>query len=57
VEALGAVFGARSALLKHEIAYVMGQMCEQQSVDILTDVLKVRSTQKQGQKPKWGFCS
>ena len=26
VEALGDVFGARSALLKHEVAYVLGQM-------------------------------
>ncbi|GFR42487.1 hypothetical protein Agub_g3282 [Astrephomene gubernaculifera] len=40
VSALGAVFGARSALLKHEVAYVMGQMQDAQAVQYLTDVLK-----------------
>ncbi|GIL45284.1 hypothetical protein Vafri_2444 [Volvox africanus] len=40
VSALGAVFGARSALLKHEVAYVMGQMQDPQAVEFLTHVLK-----------------
>ncbi|KAG2501308.1 hypothetical protein HYH03_001106 [Edaphochlamys debaryana] len=40
VAALGAVFGARSALLKHEVAYVMGQMQDAQAVEFLTGVLK-----------------
>ena len=41
VAALGAVFGARSALLKHEVAYVMGQMLDKKAVDFLSGVLKV----------------
>ncbi|KXZ51717.1 hypothetical protein GPECTOR_11g165 [Gonium pectorale] len=40
VAALGAVFGARSALLKHEVAYVMGQMQDPKAVEFLTEVLK-----------------
>ncbi|EFJ53045.1 deoxyhypusine hydroxylase [Volvox carteri f. nagariensis] len=40
VAALGAVFGARSALLKHEVAYVMGQMQDPKAVEFLTFVLK-----------------
>ncbi|PNG99063.1 Deoxyhypusine hydroxylase, partial [Tetrabaena socialis] len=42
VAALGAVFGCRSALLKHEVAYVMGQMQDPLAVEFLTNVLKVR---------------
>ncbi len=42
VGALGAVFKARSALLKHEVAYVMGQMQDAQAVEFLVQVLKVR---------------
>ncbi|GLC34047.1 hypothetical protein PLESTB_000831600 [Pleodorina starrii] len=40
VAALGAVFAARSALLKHEVAYVMGQMQDAKAVEFLTNVLK-----------------
>ncbi|KAG2432974.1 hypothetical protein HXX76_008702 [Chlamydomonas incerta] len=40
VAALGAVFGARSALLKHEVAYVMGQMLDKKAVEFLSGVLK-----------------
>ena len=36
VEALAASFGAsRSALLKHEVAYVLGQMQDAHAVDML----------------------
>jgi deoxyhypusine monooxygenase len=35
IEALGAAFSARSALLKHEIAYVLGQMQHPNAVDVL----------------------
>lgn len=38
-QVLGRIFGARSALLKHEVAYVLGQMCDGNSVQILMDVL------------------
>lgn len=44
--ALGAVFKARSALLKHEVAYVMGQMQDAQAVEFLVQVLKVRRAQQ-----------
>lgn len=40
VLALGEVFKARSALLKHEVAYVMGQLADQHSAAVLTEVLK-----------------
>lgn len=43
VEALGRVFAASSALLKHEVAYVLGQMQDPSSATILTNVLKVRA--------------
>ena len=36
VEALGASFGAQSALLKHEVAYVLGQMQDAHAVATLT---------------------
>lgn len=39
VEALGAAFADSSALLRHEIAYVMGQMGDAHAVPILIDVL------------------
>ncbi|KAG1674938.1 hypothetical protein FOA52_014731 [Chlamydomonas sp. UWO 241] len=39
VKALGDVFGARSALLKHEVAYVLGQMQDPESTRYLVDVL------------------
>lgn len=35
VEALGAAFAARSALLKHEVAYVLGQMQDPGALDVL----------------------
>lgn len=35
VDALGAAFGARSALLKHEVAYVLGQMQNSGALDVL----------------------
>lgn len=44
VAALGEVFKARSALLKHEVAYVMGQMQHQTSTAMLTAVLKVSAS-------------
>ncbi|KAK9811729.1 hypothetical protein WJX72_009172 [[Myrmecia] bisecta] len=40
VEALGQSFGARSALLKHEVAYVLGQMQDAHAVDMLRAVLQ-----------------
>lgn len=41
IMALGEVFKqARSALLKHEVAYVLGQMCDPVASNVLTDVLK-----------------
>lgn len=42
VDALGAAFGCSSALLKHEVAYVMGQMQHPASAAVLCDVLQVR---------------
>lgn len=39
VDALGAAFADPSALLRHEIAYVMGQMQDPHAVPILIDVL------------------
>ena len=44
--ALGEVFKARSALLKHEVAYVMGQLADQHSATVLTEVLKVRTRRR-----------
>lgn len=41
VAILGEVFGARSALLKHETAYVLGQMQDAEAVAVLMRVLKV----------------
>lgn len=41
VAALGDAFGATSALLKHEVAYVMGQMQHPASADVLCKVLQV----------------
>ena len=35
VAALGLAFGARSALLKHEVAYVLGQMQDPDASDVL----------------------
>lgn len=35
VAALGAAFGARSALLKHEVAYVLGQMQDSTALLVL----------------------
>lgn len=35
VAALGRSFSARSALLKHEVAYVLGQMQDAGAVDVL----------------------
>ena len=35
VEALGQAFEARSALLKHEVAYVLGQMQDRHAVEVL----------------------
>ncbi len=35
VAALAASFAARSALLKHEVAYVLGQMQDAAAVDVL----------------------
>lgn len=40
VAALGAVFKSRSALLKHEVAYVLGQMQDPKSTEHLLTVLK-----------------
>lgn len=40
VKALGAVFSAKSALLKHEVAYVLGQMCRSDSTEFLISVLR-----------------
>ncbi|MEW5319683.1 MAG: hypothetical protein WDW38_010822 [Sanguina aurantia] len=40
VAILGEVFGARSALLKHETAYVLGQMQDAEAVAVLMRVLK-----------------
>jgi deoxyhypusine monooxygenase len=40
VAAMGEAFRARSALLKHEVAYVLGQMCDARSVGILMAVLR-----------------
>lgn len=40
VAAMGDVFGCRSALLKHEVAYVLGQMQDPESVRFLVNVLK-----------------
>lgn len=40
VEAMCSVFGARSALLKHEVAYVLGQVQSSHSVQALTHVLQ-----------------
>lgn len=40
VEALGECFRCRSALLKHEVAYVLGQMQDTRAADVLADVLK-----------------
>ena len=40
VKALGAVFVAKSALLKHEVAYVLGQMCRSDSTEFLISVLR-----------------
>lgn len=37
--AIAEAFGSRSVLLKHEVAYVLGQMRLDESVDILIDVL------------------
>lgn len=42
VAVLGEAFGASSALLKHEVAYVMGQMQHPASADVLCRVLQVR---------------
>lgn len=41
VAVLGEAFGASSALLKHEVAYVMGQMQHPASVGVLSKVLQV----------------
>jgi deoxyhypusine monooxygenase len=41
VAVLGEAFGASSALLKHEVAYVMGQMQHPASAAVLCKVLKV----------------
>eukprot|EP00232_Nephroselmis_pyriformis_P017671 CAMPEP_0182878426 /NCGR_PEP_ID=MMETSP0034_2-20130328/15347_1 /TAXON_ID=156128 /ORGANISM="Nephroselmis pyriformis, Strain CCMP717" /LENGTH=306 /DNA_ID=CAMNT_0025011309 /DNA_START=123 /DNA_END=1043 /DNA_ORIENTATION=- len=38
-EALGEAFKARSALLKHEVAYVLGQMQDSGTIDVLEGVL------------------
>lgn len=38
---LGEAFSASSALLKHEVAYVMGQMQHPASADVLCKVLQV----------------
>jgi hypothetical protein len=48
VAVLGEAFGASSALLKHEVAYVMGQMQHPASADTLCKVLQVRSMLRQG---------
>eukprot|EP00798_Chlamydomonas_sp_ICE-L_P024280 gene24280-9879_t len=41
VDALGSIFhSTRSALIKHEVAYVFGQMQEQHSTSFLVEVLK-----------------
>lgn len=40
VEALAAGFGCRSALLKHELAYVLGQMQDPVAIDALERVLR-----------------
>jgi len=40
IEALASAFGDESALLKHEIAYVIGQMREPQSIKVLEDVIR-----------------
>lgn len=40
VDALGAAFGARSALLKHEVAYVLGQMQHPGALEVLRGVLE-----------------
>jgi deoxyhypusine monooxygenase len=40
VEALAAAFGSSSALLKHEVAYVLGQMQDQCAVPFLIDRLE-----------------
>lgn len=40
VEALAAAFGDPSALLRHELAYVLGQMGEPHAVPFLTTVLR-----------------
>ena len=42
VSVLGEVFGCGSALLKHEVAYVMGQMQHQGAAEVLGRVLQVR---------------
>jgi hypothetical protein len=41
VAVLGEAFGATSALLKHEVAYVMGQMQHPASAGVLCKVLQV----------------
>lgn len=50
VAVLGEAFGASSALLKHEVAYVMGQMQHPASAAVLCKVLKVGVT-----IPWWSF--
>lgn len=40
VTALGDVFKCRSALLKHEVAYVLGQMQDPKSTEYLLSVLR-----------------
>ena len=40
VEALAAAFDSKSALLKHEVAYVMGQMQDPHAVPFLIDRLQ-----------------
>ena len=48
VAVLGEAFGASSALLKHEVAYVMGQMQHPSSADTLCKVLQVHLMSQQG---------
>jgi len=43
VAAMGDVFRARSALLKHEVAYVLGQLCDPVSTKYLVSVLEDRA--------------
>jgi deoxyhypusine monooxygenase len=42
VAVLGEAFGCSSALLKHEVAYVMGQLQHPDAAEVLGRVLQVR---------------